>query len=125
MVAKFIEKRRQPRLEKNLPLRISAGEVDFVTETRNISSSGAYCRVSKYIAPLTKLNLTLLIPSLTQNKEKSHKVVCKGVVVRSQPVNSVNPPNEYSLAIFFNHIEKKDSILISQYVNWYLKGLKN
>lgn len=122
MVAKFIEKRKSPRLSKSLPLKVIDSGKGFITETQNISTSGAYCRVNKYIAPLTKLDITLFVPG-TNKKKKDHKVSCRGVVVRTEASN--NEDSHYNVAIFFNHIKQADIKIISNYVNWHLGGQKN
>lgn len=124
MIAKYTEKRRYPRVQKNLPLKIIDPSHHIITETKNISGSGAYCSIDSYIPPLTKLALTLLVPSVLKNQEQPHKIMCEGVVVRSEP-SSNDRAEHYNIAIFFNHIKKQDTETIAKYVEWHLKGKKN
>ena len=56
------ERRKDPRIKNNIPVKISREDGDVVTETANISRSGAYCRVSEYIEPMTRLKIYLLMP---------------------------------------------------------------
>lgn len=109
----FNEKRKDPRALGNVPVKISQGAGDIVTETVNISRSGAYCKVDKYIEPMTKLKVNLLLPSAKGSKGTGKKVACEGVVVRVEPITH---ENAYSLAIFFNNLSQRDSELISDYV---------
>lgn len=112
----FIEKRRHPRLRKSLPLKIRKAEFDIFTETKNISASGAYCSIDRYLAPYTKLAIQLFLPS----KRKTEQIDCKGVIVRTEE----NLNNTYNIAIYFNEIKKSAQRKISRYVDYNLKREK-
>ena len=108
------ERRRHPRLEKNIPLKLCGDEFDVVTETRNLSCSGAYCRVDKYFEPMTKLKIHLLLPLKKGQKGVTRKVSCQGVVVRVES----QPGSEYfNIAIYFNEISKRDIKCIAEYIS--------
>ncbi len=116
------ERRKYVRLEKNIPVKISSEDFDIVTETKNLSCAGAYCRVSKYIDPMTKLSLQLLVPYKKNNKIATHKVTCQGVIVR---VESRNEDEGYNTAIFFNDIRPKDAKFIDRYVqSFHFEAMK-
>ena len=66
------DRREHPRLLKNIPLKISGTDFDIVSETKNLSRSGAYCRVSKYLEPMTKLKIHLLHRLPTKNKNATN-----------------------------------------------------
>lgn len=108
-----VEKRRHHRVNNNIPVKISSSVADFVTETKNISASGAYCRVNKYLEPMTKLQITFLLPCFKAEKMVTHKISCQGVVVRT--VNALKEEGFFT-AIFFNDISTQDSRLLSDYV---------
>ena len=101
------EKRKDERFAKIMPLSLGVADVDFATQTKNISCGGAYCHVDKYIEPMTKLAVTLKLP------EQKHSISCKGVVVRTEEA----VPTGYNIAIFFNDINPKDRELIKQYIH--------
>ena len=107
------ERRQHPRVVNNVPVKISCPLADFVTQTQNISCSGAYCRVNTYLEPMTKLGVTLLLPVKKNGKTATRKVSCNGVVVRSE-----NIPNdkEFYVAIFFNDIHPKDSRTLAEFM---------
>jgi hypothetical protein len=88
---------------------------DLVTQTKNISCIGAYCFVDKYIPPMTKVSIVLLLSlkSKTREKTTTAKVQCKGVVVRTEE----NPPKSYNIAIYFNEIGQREKNKIAKYVN--------
>jgi hypothetical protein len=111
------DRRKNRRLESNIPIKISQDGGDFVTETRNISRSGAYCRANQYIAPMTKLKVHLLLSIPRNGKPLTKKISCEGVVVRSDPADDKG----CHIAIFFNDIKQRDAESITDYVNKYLK----
>ena len=113
------ERRKHPRLESNIPMKICQEDGDIVTETWNISRSGAYCRVSRYIEPMTKLRIHLLLPVKKNNKQSTKKISCEGVVVRTENV----PEKDYfNIAVFFSDIPKKDSEAIADYISFCMSS---
>jgi len=113
------ERRSSPRLENSLPVKIFHEDGDVVTETMNISRCGAYCRVNKYIEPMTKMNICLLIPVKKNEKVTTKKVNCQGVVVRTEPEDQ---QDSYNIAIYFNDMTQKDSDCIDNYVRSFLES---
>ncbi|MFC1709432.1 PilZ domain-containing protein [Candidatus Omnitrophota bacterium] len=111
-MTKRSEKRKHPRILKNLPLKIKNEDFDIVTETQNISCTGAYCRVDRYVAPFTKVKATIMISSPDEN---SQSISCKGVVVRVEKNNNTLEP-QYNIAIYFNGISKTNLSRISRFV---------
>ncbi len=107
------ERRRHARLEHAVPVKISSGDFDIVTETRNISCSGAFCQVSRHLAPMTKLKVHLLLPLRWGTKTVSKRIDCEGVVVRAQ---SVLQGDRFDTAIFFSDIKPRDSAAIARFV---------
>ena len=110
---RFNEKRRQPRVDNNIPLKIAAPGADLVTETRNVSSSGVYCRVNIFLEPMTRLQVTLLVPVKKAEKVFARKIVCGGVVVRTE---NIPDGHGFNTAIFFNDIHPKDIRLLADFV---------
>lgn len=111
------DRREHPRLLKNIPLKISGTDFDIVSETKNLSRSGAYCRVSKYLEPMTKLKIHLLLPFKQNNKIITKKVSCDGIVVRTE---SIVGEEAYNVAIYFSDIQKRGSDTIAEFVNTLL-----
>ena len=107
------ERRKHPRLSKNVPIKICQEDGDIVTESWNISRCGAYCKINRYLDPMTKLNIHLLLPIKKNNKQATKKISCQGVVVRTE---AVPDKDYYNVAIFFNDIPKKDADVISKYI---------
>lgn len=108
------ERRKHPRLENNIPVKISSEEFDVVTETFNLSCSGAYCSVKKYLEPMTKLDIHLLVPLRRRNKLITKKISCQGIIVR---IESQHAQDGFNAAIYFNDIKDKDRKSLSEYVD--------
>ena len=116
------ERRRSPRFDYTIPLKLSSGDVEIVTETRNVSSSGVYCRVNTYIEPMTKLKIHLLLPVKKSNRISTKRISCQGVVVRTESV----PQQEYfNAAIFFNDIQPKDIRALADFVEQMVEDNKS
>ncbi len=121
------ERRRHPRLEHTVPVKISGGDFDIVTETKDISCSGASCRVNKYLAPMTKLKVHLLLPlpagqaglpagqaGLNSGaKSTTRHIDCEAVVVRAE---SAPDHGYFYTAIFFSDIKPRDVESIARFV---------
>ena len=111
------ERRRHPRTEGILPLKISKKGLDAITETRNISCSGVYCRVNKAVPLMSKIGVTLLLPMHFGKRVSTKKINCNGVVVRSDPAIIEEAETAYqNIAIFFTDLSKKDRDSIARYV---------
>lgn len=111
------ERRQHPRVGNNIPVKICSPEADLVTETKNISCSGTYCRVSKYLEPMTKIKITLLLPVKKESKMLTKKVSCTGVIVRME---NIPDSEEFFAAVFFSDIHPKDSRILAEFVNGVL-----
>src|SRR5258706_15325292 len=83
------ERRRQARTEARLSMRVEGRDADsasaqVVTESQNISSSGVYCRSSHFLAPFSKVDLTILLPRLPGVRAGNELLKCEGTVVRCE-----------------------------------------
>ena len=116
------EKRKDPRLVKNIPIKIFLEEGDIMTETGNISRSGAYCRVNRHIEPMTKFKVNLLLPVRKNGKNSTKRISCQGVVVRTEAVPG---EDSFRIAIFFNDIAQRNAEIIADYVSSNLEQEAN
>ena len=111
-----IERRLYPRIYQEIPFHIKTNGFDFTTTTKDISCTGAYCSIHKYLPPFTKLAIKMTLPLNSSNKQESLSVECKGVVVRTNDQGR----NEFNIAIFFNEINDTQRKKILKYVNQFL-----
>src|SRR5208282_2305465 len=95
----FQEKRRHLRVDYKVPVKVSGDHGDILTETKNLSCSGAFCRMSQRLEPMTKLRIHLFLPLRQSGTVRPKKITCQGVVVRTQAAVG---EEYYDTAIFFN-----------------------
>ena len=114
------ENRQCPRVEKILPIKLSASDFDVLTETTNISASGAYFPAGKPMELMTKLNVILLIP-ITKNRNKTiKKISCTGVIVRCE-IAEESTQHPYQAAMYFSDLSDHDRKILQTFVNPFLK----
>lgn len=110
------ERRRHQRAKRQLPLKIADRTFDIITETTDISSAGIYCRVTRHLPAMSKIEVVLFVPAKNNEKE-TRKIKCKGAVVRTEPVILKDTDKaHYNTAIFFTDISKKDQKILESYV---------
>ena len=109
------ERRQHPRIEQRLPVRVVANGYDFATTTQNISCVGAYCHLTRYIPPFTRVMVTLGLPIISNNAKTDRIVECKGVIVRTE-----DKEEGFNIAILFNAITESQRSKIAQYVSQFL-----
>ncbi len=110
-----VERRKHPRVEQKIPLKIKDEGFDTISVTKNISCSGVFCQVDGYFPLLSKVKIVLLLPS--EEKSKAYPIHIEGVIVRSEPVKSSSNSNCRNIGIFFSRIKKQDITRISAYIN--------
>lgn len=117
-----IERRKSPRIDTVVPIKLSDQEFDALTETCNISATGAYCPMTTALEPMTKLNVVILLPVKKNNGKKDiKKISCTGVVVRCQKTAD-NPKYPFRIAIYFNDLKDQQKKTLFAYINPFLKA---
>ncbi|HQK94892.1 MAG TPA: PilZ domain-containing protein [Armatimonadota bacterium] len=110
------ERRRHPRIQVALPVAVEAGgdgQGGLQTQTRNISSRGAYFEVSRPIPELTRLEVTLCVPS---GSAESHQLHCGGVVVRCDARTTADGAQTHAIALFFDRIGPDEQALLDAFI---------
>jgi len=112
----MIERRKNIRARKQIPVKLADPSFDVITETVDISSSGAYCRVTRNLPVMSRIEVALLVPGKNSDSP-TRKIRCKGVVVRTEPAILKDAVKaHYNIAIFFTDISKKDRKIAEEYV---------
>ena len=116
------ERRKAPRIDTRLALQVeraarTATERPLTTESVNLSSGGLCCSVRTPVEPLTKVGLTVLLPSFGRKGKKTQVITCSGVVVRCERNSG---EEEFELACAFTDVKKEDKGLIEEYIGWRL-----
>lgn len=117
------ERRRMSRADAQLSMRVESGGVEgglvpIVTESRNISGSGVYCLSPHYLAPLSKVALTIVLPAVPGRSPSQRLLKCEGVVVRCQSADAAKGDRAYQLACTFLGLEAGVRDRLEEYVVW-------
>ena len=113
------ERRRAPRVDTRVPLSLGERTAELLTTTHNISASGAYCTVRKFLLPMTKLQVRLELP----HNGRTSLIECQGVVVRTEPAQAAPRRTTYRVAIFFLDLSDRNRIWLSQFVQTRLTAM--
>jgi c-di-GMP-binding flagellar brake protein YcgR len=114
------ERRRAVRAPAKLAMQIKLGGEGALeaggasAETINVSANGVYFSTSKSIPPLTKLQITLMLPEASSGDPK--EVVCDGVVVRSEPEDTGSKAGSFEIACYFTSISARDREDLEAYI---------
>jgi c-di-GMP-binding flagellar brake protein YcgR len=106
------ERRGAPRVHERIAFAIGQDGKEIRSETKNISTAGAYCLTDQFIAPMTKLQLRLELP----HSPKPVKIECEGVVVRAEPVVQSAQQGQFHIAVYFSEMSERDRAHIARFV---------
>jgi hypothetical protein len=111
------------RADAQLSMRVEGGSADgaltpIVTESRNVSGSGVYCISPHYLAPLSKVALTIVLPHVPGRIARQRLLKCEGMVVRCQSGEGSKRDRGYELACCFLDLEPGARELLDEYVVW-------
>jgi hypothetical protein len=112
-----IERRKHPRVrDKNISIKLSGQGHNVITQSLDVSASGLYCKVDGKIPVMTRVSITLSLPS---GKGESEPLVMDldGVVVREHAVKENGKVLHYDIAIFFNTLMPRERQALIQYIN--------
>lgn len=111
------ERRRALRANAEIPLEIKKEKGVIEARTENISSSGAYCTLDRFVPLNTELNVSLILPDEDiKEEEKAKRVTCHGIVVRTEPTGEGDEHTGYGMAICFTDLARRDREKIKDYV---------
>jgi hypothetical protein len=114
------ERRRSARVDAQIALKLSGDDSvvpgeSITTESINVGSEGVYCPVSHFVAPLTKLQVTMVLPMKTKKGQVRNEVVkADAVVVRCQPAGGES--GGYRIALFFTGLAAATRQVLDEYV---------
>ncbi len=118
MARRVDEKRRHPRVEARLAMQLAEealGDALVTTESLNISRGGVYCESAEYLAPLSKVALTVILPPLGR-AAGSRMLRSEGVVVRCEPIPVLRGRKRYQLACCFTGLDGQSRALLDEFV---------
>jgi len=107
------ERRSAARVNARLAMEITLGDGRARAESLNVSANGVYFASTTFIAPLTRLRITLELPIDGGGKSR---VACDGVVVRTEPEAEQPGAGEYEVACYFTEISEPDKSRLEKYI---------
>ncbi|MEO5988735.1 MAG: PilZ domain-containing protein [Candidatus Eisenbacteria bacterium] len=124
------ERRRSERVDAKVSMRVEGthdgDSTQIVTESQNISSSGVYCMSSHYLPPLSRVQLTLVMPRIPGHDSAQELLKCEGMVVRCELSKSRKHEHPYELACMFADMPGPRRQRIADFVTWRnLQSLRN
>lgn len=96
-----IDKRQHPRVTSQV--RVRTPSTDAPLETINLSAGGLFCTSRAWVAPMTKLALSLELPGPGGNGGAI--VEGEAIVVRTEPAAPAPDPSTYRIALFFSRMD--------------------
>ena len=113
------ERRAHPRVKADLAAHIVTSkqrDQHVVVRSKNISCSGLYFHLDRYIAPFQKLHLSIIVPLVERKRVRNEVIQIDAVTVRVEPEEEDSDVLDYHVAIFFENISEKDRQIIDRYV---------
>jgi len=115
-------RRSSTRAEARLSMRVESAPDDgertqIVTESQNISASGVYCTSLHYLAPTSKVTLTIVLPRMPGGRAAKELIKCEGIVVRCEPPVK-RGDKRYELACMFSDLDDRRRMLLEDFVTW-------
>jgi c-di-GMP-binding flagellar brake protein YcgR len=116
------ERRATARVDARLSMRLKGARAggdltQVVTESQNISASGVYCLSPHYLAPLSKVNLAIVLPRLPGGRGTKDIISCDGIVVRCDAC-AQHSEGQYQLACMFTELDSRRRQRLEEFVTW-------
>ncbi len=112
------DQRQHPRISSKLPI-ISATDSHepFEMESVNLSLGGVYCTTLRQVPLMTRLQVTLHLPSGNGiDMGPAEPIRAEAVVVRVTPGEGKNAW-KFEMALFFSRMEREDRIKLASYLD--------
>jgi hypothetical protein len=112
------ERRKSVRAPAKLAMEVKLSGKDCGhVETINVSANGVYFASKSYIAPLTRVEIVLVLPVSGEGQRAgTREVACEGVVVRTEPESPQKGVSRYDIACFFTSIDPGDRSHLESYI---------
>ena len=111
------EKRRHPRVERRLQVESHLREA-LQLETIDLSAGGLRVTSPHFIPPMTKMELSMVLPFPAGSPAENRRTVRgEAVVVRTEPPAPGGTANGgYRVALFFSRMEDEDRQALQNYL---------
>jgi len=110
-----VERRRHPRVETNLPLRLTFKDRTVETKIQDLSSSGIRFHAPAALPLLSRVQIALELPEADPPATSSLAIT--GVVVRCQPQPEQAASTRFDTAIYFEDLSDHARTQLSRFVS--------
>ena len=111
-----LDRRGAPRVARRVPVTIGHEHGALLARTKDLSASGAYCTLRRFLPPMTKLEIQLNIA----DGARPARITCHGIVVRVKPGKASPRISRYHTAIFFSDLTDTNRLTLARYVQRHL-----
>lgn len=110
------DKRRHPRVAKRI--KVESADRKLQLETIDLSAGGLSCRAPVFLAPMTRMAVSLVLPGNGGAEKTGQIVKGEAVVVRTEPDKGSAPPADglYRIALFFSRMDESDRKRLQEYL---------
>ncbi len=109
-------RRKNYRFVLELPLQIKNGECSFETKTSNISRSGVFCKIDRFLPVKTEITVTMRLSFLTAGRKVRKTIHCPAKVVHIIPPQEQPEQVSYETGIEFSKIREVDKDFLLLYI---------
>ncbi len=113
----FKERRKSPRVDADFPINVGGETGEATGRTINISTNGIYFESPRFIEPLTKVRMDLVLPASVMDSDEERLVEFDGVVVRVEPEKEDKSQPLYKIAIFFTFVPKDSMEVLKSFIS--------
>lgn len=116
------ERRTASRAPVNLAVELSGHFPDdgttLASDSINLSTEGVYCTVGRFVPPLTRLGLALVLPGAERDRkaDAGRMVRCEAVAVRCYPERETAGCEQYEVACYFTRMADDDRLAIADFL---------
>ena len=118
VTARFTERRAAPRVGVQVAAHVVCPGIEeaIVVQTRDICRFGLLCRVPRYIAPSTQLDIAMILPLREGGRLRNELLELSGLVVRTEPQREQPGAQGYDMGIYFARPTDQARSLIDRYM---------
>lgn len=110
-----VERRRQPRVAADLPLRLTFKDRTVETRIQDLSGSGIRFRAPAALPLLSRVQIALELPDITAGQPPA-SIAITGVVVRCREGDAADEAR-YDTAIFFEDLSEIARARLARFVS--------
>jgi hypothetical protein len=111
------ERRRHPRIEAALPLRLTFGDTTYDALIVDLSASGIRFQIPFALTLMSRVQIGLELPD---DEEHAAPIAVAGVVVRSDLLEPRLGGDVYDTAIYFQDCAESDRARLGRFITKHL-----